>query len=135
MRAVVDTNVFVSGLINPLGPPGHVVDETYVRSFVLLYDDRIFGEYTEVFHRPELPIDADQADALLGFIESEGEYVSGRPTDVVLPDMTELPFLEVAIAGRADALITGNLKHFNPVHGSHHVRVISPVDFLRKLNQ
>ncbi len=135
MKVVIDTNVFVSGLINAFGPPGRVVDEAYSGSLTLLYDDRMFAEYAEVFHRPELPINAEHADALLAFVESEGEYVSGIPTDIVLPDVSDLCFLEVAIAGRANALVTGNVRHFKPVRGNHDVPVVAPADFVRRMTQ
>ena len=34
------------------------------------------------------------------------------PCAVRLPDADDLPFLEVALSGNADALVTGNVRHF-----------------------
>jgi hypothetical protein len=44
-------------------------------------------------------------------MEAAGECISAKEVDFILPDPTDLPFLEVAMAGVADALVTGNLKH------------------------
>jgi uncharacterized protein len=51
---------------------------------------------------------------------------------LVLPDPNDLPFVEVAISGRADALVTGNSKHFKPTSGNHRMPVLAPADFLRR---
>ncbi len=98
----------------------------------MLHDDRILSEYREVLLRPALGLSRSDVEVLLDFVESAGEYVSPEPTKVVLPDPTDLPFLEIAISGGADALITGNLKHFKPRRGRHGVLVTTPADFVRR---
>ncbi len=133
MRIVLDTNVLVSGLLNPHGPPGRIVEFTLADAFVVLYDDRIFNEYREVLSRPELGIESGHLDAIVDYIMQEGEHVSAARLQVLLPDRSDLPFLEVAVTGRADALITGNAKHFKPRRGQHSVNISSPADFLRRL--
>lgn len=133
MRIVIDTNVIVSGLLSPHGAPGRIVEAMLFDAFVVLYDDRIFTEYSEVLSRPALGIERSELDIILDYILRDGEHVSARPTDVILPDATDLPFLEVAVAGDADALITGNARHFKPRRGRHSVNISSPADFLRRL--
>jgi hypothetical protein len=41
-----------------------------------------------------------------------------------------LPFLEVAVAAGADALVTGNARNYHPVKGRHDVRVLPPRELL-----
>ena len=130
MRVVIDTNVLVSGIINPHGFPGRVLDLIASQSVTLLCDDRILSEYHEVLVRPALAFNKTDVEALLDFIDFASEHISGRPIDVKLPDPNDLPFLEVAIAGAADALLTGNSKHFKPVRGRHAVSVVSPAEFI-----
>ena len=43
MRLVVDTNVLVSGLLSPFGPPGVIVNLIAAGRVRLCYDTRIFG--------------------------------------------------------------------------------------------
>jgi uncharacterized protein len=123
----------VSGVISPHGPPGRIVDAIFSSAIVVLYDDRILAEYREVLTRPAFGFNPKRIDVLLGYIESSGEHTGAREIDVTLPDLTDLPFLEVAIAGQASALITGNMKHFQPKQGRHQIYVCTPVDFIRRL--
>ena len=41
MRVVIDTNVLVSGVISPHGPPGRIVNAVMSEMIIVLYDDRI----------------------------------------------------------------------------------------------
>ena len=133
MRVVIDTNVLVSIVINPHGTPARVIDALLAEFIIALHDDRILDEYREVLSRPIFGFHSGDIDALLDFIESAGEHISTRDIGVVLPDPSDLPFLEVAAAGHANALITGNLKHFKPRRGRHSVFVCTPAEFMKKL--
>jgi predicted nucleic acid-binding protein len=62
-----------------------------------------------------------------------GEAITARPLSLALPDLTDLPFLEVAIAGAAAALITENVRHFRTGKGSHSVNICTPAEFLTRL--
>jgi uncharacterized protein len=131
MRVVIDTNVMVSGVLNPHGPPGRVVNALLSETVTILHDDRILSEYREVLLRPTFGFARSDMEALLDFVESTGEHVSAEPLSLVLPDPDDLPFLEVAISGAADVLITGNIRHFKPRRGRHGVLVTMPADFFR----
>lgn len=130
MRVVIDTNVLVSGLINPHGAPGRVVDGILAGNLVPLFDDRILAEYRNVLHRPRFGFDPADVDALLDYIEAHGEPMTAPPLHITLPDPSDLPFLEVAHAGMAEKLVTGNGRHFIPTSGSHTVSVLSPSELL-----
>ena len=129
MRVVVDTNVLVSGLLNPFGPPGRVIDLAVAGEIVVLYDDRILGEYRAVLRRPRFGFQTADVQALLEYLEREGEPVVARPSKLKLDDPDDLPFLEVAVAGAAAALVPGNARHFRPRSGRHGVKVLSPAKF------
>jgi predicted nucleic acid-binding protein len=49
--------------------------------------------------------------------------------EIHLPDPEDEPFLEVAIAGRVEAIVTGNKRHF-PRKQYEGVKILSPVEFL-----
>lgn len=132
MRVVIDTNVLVSGVLNPHGPPGRIVSAILAEAFTVLHDDRILGEDREVLARPTFGFRPSEIDALIDFIEVAGESIIARSLTVVLPDPADLPFLEVAAGGYADALVTGNTKHFKPQRGRHDVNVCTPVSFVER---
>jgi uncharacterized protein len=130
VRIVLDTNVLVSGLLFPSGPPGRIVDLIVSTRVSVLYDDRILHEYSVVPGRPRFRIEPAEAAAVLDLIIHEGYLVSSPPLDVQLPDPDDLPFLEVAVAAVADALVTGNERHFRPIRGEHRALARSPAHFL-----
>lgn len=132
MRIVLDTNVLVSGLHNPNGAPGRIVDLILGARVQVLYDDRILAEYLDVLARPQLAIDPSLAQAVVGYIRLSGERVLTLPLDNgTLPDPDDLPFAEVAITGKADMLITGNMKHFSKLK-ERGVTVLSPAQCLER---
>ncbi len=132
MRIVLDTNVLVSGLLNPGGAPGRVVDLILGGRHHVLYDDRLIAEYLDVLTRPHLKISDALAKAVVGYFRLAGERVTAIPLpEDALPDPDDLPFLEVAISGEADVLVTGNTRHFPPPK-RRGVRVESPAVFLAR---
>jgi putative PIN family toxin of toxin-antitoxin system len=128
---VVDTNVIVSGLLSPAGPPARVVDLITTARLTVLHDDRILAEYREVLSRPRFPFDPFEVTALVDVVAADGELVVPPPLTIELPDPKDLPFLEVAVAGHAAALITGNERHFVPRSGRHPIRTCKPAEFLQ----
>lgn len=132
MRIVLDTNVLISGLLRPHGSPASVVRLVLAGELLLLADERILLEYEEVVARPRLGIAADLAAHVCGFLRRHCEMLVAKPVACILPDADDLPFLETALAGRAQALVTGNVKHY-PVASRRIVRVCSPAEFLRDI--
>ena len=130
MRIVLNTNVLVSGLLNPYGRPGRIVQMAAAGELALCFDARIICEYREVLSRPVFPFRAEQIDALLEQIRAAGEPVAAQPLAERLPDPDDEPFLEVAIAASADCLVTGNPRHY-PAKCCGGVRVIPPAKFLK----
>ena len=74
---------------------------------------------------PSSALHRSQVDNLLDFFLKSGERVYTINTSVALPDPYDGKFLEVAIEGSTDFLVTGNLKHFPP-RQRHGARVVSP---------
>lgn len=133
MNIVLDTNVIVSGLLSPFGPPAQIVRMIASGRIVLCYDARILTEYREVLLRPKFLFSKESVEALLDQITVTGVIVAGMPLRYELPDKSDEPFLEVALAGNSP-LVTGNVKHF-PKNKRQGVPVLSPavfVDSLRK---
>lgn len=125
----MDTNVLVSGLLSPFNAPGEIVRMTSAGMLEVCYDARIFSEYREVLLRAEFSFGEDSVEALLELIRAAGQSVVGRPLRKRLPDPSDEVFLEVAIAGNVERLVTGNLKHF-PADRREGVKVVSPAEFL-----
>ncbi len=129
MRIVLDTNVLVAGLLSPFGPSAEIIRMVSSGELTLYFDARILSEYSEVLRRSKFRFHMDKVIALLDYIEHRGHIVASSPLSNSLPDPGDQPFLEVAVAGQAVCLVTGNLAHFPPKLRQG-VKVLSPSDFL-----
>jgi predicted nucleic acid-binding protein len=85
-----------------------------------------------VLARPEFGFPAAEVEAFLAFVE-RADWVVADPLNLALPDETDRPFLEVAVAGGADALITGNPRHFRLRGTRLDLAVLTPRALLDRL--
>ena len=129
MKIVLDTNVLVSGLLNPHGAPSDLLRMVIAGKLRVCYDARILSEYREVLLRPRFGFEPARVGILLDQIGATGVPVVASPLDKPLPDVDDEPFLEVACSGGAEFLITGNLKHY-PARSRREVPVVSPREFM-----
>ena len=99
-----------------------------------MYDDRILAEYRDVLAREKFKFDTERVAEILDYIRDQGRHVAPRALKVALPDPDDLAFVEVARSANADALVTGNLRHY-PAAVRNLVPVLSPAEFLEQLNE
>jgi putative PIN family toxin of toxin-antitoxin system len=129
MIIVVDTNVIVSGILRPYSKAAAILRLAATGMIQLAYDLRILSEYQDVLNRPKFTFAKEDINVLLDQVEKEGVLVSVMPLKFRLSDPDDEPFLEVALAARAEAIITGNKRHF-PKKGYQGTRILSPAEFL-----
>jgi uncharacterized protein len=87
------------------------------------------SEYAEVLARPRFAFDQDMVASLLAYIAHVGKTVAAAPLSAQLPDPDDQPFLELALSGGAEYLITGNRRHY-PKALCGGVCVVSPAQFV-----
>jgi putative PIN family toxin of toxin-antitoxin system len=124
MIIVLDTNVIVSGLINPTGYPGVILDAVLAGTVDLAINDAIWIEYQRILSDEKFPFPPGSVTALLEYIRSYAHNVSAAPAKFKSSDQSDQAFVDVLCASDADYLVTGNLKDFKGV-----AKVISPKDF------
>jgi putative PIN family toxin of toxin-antitoxin system len=111
-RAIVDTNLFVSGLISPLGPPGRLLDVWHAGWFNLYLSDLQLAELTEVVSRPKIVRDdriTPQALAnLLAGLSLATRVVASPSIPIPLRDPKDEHILAAALGGNADYLVTSD---------------------------
>lgn len=132
MRVVVDTNVVVSALLTPHGPASVVVGLALARAIQPLTDGRMSDEYEDVLRRSEFGFSPADVVAFLDRWSQVAKPVTAAPIPgglTGMPDPDDAVFLEVAYSGRADALITSNLRHY-PERFRHGIAVVTPMVFV-----
>lgn len=133
MRMVLDTNVLVSGLLNPNGPPAAILNLLVNGKIRLLYDNRILQEYSEVLRRDKFGFNKESIDVLINYFQDVGEFISAEPTNRKFDDENDRIFYEVMITGEANYLVSGNLVHYPKSN-----KIIDPRRFItiyEKLNK
>lgn len=129
IRVVLDTNILISALLNPVGPPAQVFLMTLADPDArLCVSGDIYAEYEEVSHRPRFRRSDSQIEAALRAIREKGFWV--RPTEKVraCSDPDDDIFLECAQAAEAHYLVTGNAKDFPTIWAS--TQIVTARQFL-----
>jgi len=136
-RIVLDTNILVSGLLKRASLPGLILDYIVAGALIVVMETRLMDEYQRVLARPRLQIPAVEAEQILMFIAAHSEWINPSrliPEPDFVPDPTDLPFAETAVAGCAQALVTGNPRHFGFL-AAYDVQVFPPAEFLNWFDQ
>lgn len=132
MKIVLDTNILVSGLLQPQGNPAQVLGLVLSGAIQACHDGRILAEYAGVLARPHFKFDAKRVDEVLNKIRTDGLAIDAREeSGLGLPDADDEPFLAVALASSADFLVTGNLSDYPP-DKRRGCAVVSPAAFMER---
>ena len=129
MKIVLDTNVLVSALLNPSGTPARILDLVVDDKIKICVDDMIVVEYFSVISRETLKLDREKALSLISILVINSNKVRAKPSGIILPDPKDVMFIDTAVAARADAIVTGNKKHF-PRRAPGGISVLSPSEFM-----
>ena len=133
MKVVLDTNVLVSGLLKPQSKPARILRLILQGHIQIVPNEPILVEYQEVLKRPKFALEWQGIEPILGFFRLKGFHAPAVPESFHLPDPADEVFLEAALGADADALITGNKKHY-PVKLCKGLKVLTPEEFLKSLS-
>lgn len=136
MRAVVDTDLLVTGLIRPRGAIGSVLARLREARFVAVVSPAILDEMVGVLSRPRLcekyGIDDGAVETFLRFLLLRAELVKPAVEVRRCRDRRDDELLEAALVGRADRLVTGDADVL-ALGTVEHVRIISPASFAAEI--
>jgi len=133
MRAVIDTNVFMAALINRNGAPAKIRRHWLDGHFLLVTSLPIAFEYVDVLLRSP-NIQPDDVQVFLNEVRTLSHIVPISGMLQVCKDPDDDVFLETAMTGKADFLVTKNLKHF-PKKSYQGIKIVKVSAFLRELEK
>jgi len=137
MRAVVDTNILVRAVIQPTGSVGPVLLRLRQGDYRLLFAQSLLEELVDVLNRPRIRdkyrLTNQDIEAGVGLILLRGEAVRPRERITACRDPKDDKFLEVAAAGAADVIVSGDegLLVLHPFSG---IPILQPAAFLEMLD-
>jgi len=129
--AVLDTNVIVSGVLKPAGAPASIMDFGFAGQFRWYASEAILAEYEVVLARKRLGISARRAADFFADFHKKAVVVVPVRKLRECADPSDDKFLECALEGRADYVVTENVGDFPDRFQD--IRVVAPRQFLTLL--
>lgn len=133
-RAVLDTNVFVSGGAISAGAPYQIMNHWRNKDFVMVVSPQLIAEYEEVLSRPGVMkytgLTPQENARYIQEVKDRVYMTSGALTlNVLINDPDDNMVLACAEEGIATHLVTGNTKHF-PFKEYKGIQIVTPRAFL-----
>ncbi len=139
-RIVLDTSVIVAGLRSRLGASSRILTLVAGKRLVPIVSTALFLEYEDVLRRPEHRLATQMSEEdISGFLAAFAS--AAEPADIhflwrpQLTDPADELVLEAAVNGRAQAIVTHNVRHFQPATRELGVQVITPAQLLARMKE
>jgi len=139
IKAVIDTNVWISALLNPFGYPAKITKSFEKGIFQVVVSEPILEELVDVLNRPRIrekyDVTPEDIEEILTLIEERSEYVLLSGDIVICRDKDDNLIIETAIKGKAGYLVTRDDdvkfdKEVSDFLSNYGISVISVAKFL-----
>lgn len=132
MRVVVDTNVFISSLLNTEGNPRKVIDLWRFEKITLCLSKEILAEYFAVLGRFGMSEEPEGGELVQLFQKRYNQvFLTSIPTiSAISGDPADNKFIECAVAADAKYIISGD-RHLLNLKVFKGIRILPPTKFLK----
>ena len=131
-RVVIDTNVLISGLFSTTSTPAQAVEKAVTKAQLVATIETL-RELIETLLQPKFDryVSRERREALLQRVASLVEIIEVLQHVRASRDPKDDKFLEAAVNGRADVIVTGDkdLLDLNPFRG---VAILTPATYLAR---
>ncbi len=132
-RVVIDTNVFISGLISTTSPPARVIDHVAAFGRLVATRDTLEELIATVWRSKFDPfLSRGRRQAALNRLVPLIEIVSAVRIVRACRDPRDDKFLEAAVNGQADVIISGD-KDLLALHPFAGVEILTPAEYLTRV--
>jgi putative PIN family toxin of toxin-antitoxin system len=134
LKAVLDTNLFISALLTAEGNPAKILNRWKAGSFDLVISLPILKEIKRVILYPKIRkrlnwTDIEINEFLLGLAQFSFMVSGESKVDVIKDDPSDNKFLACAFEGNADYIVTGD-QHLLKIKEYKGIRIISSKEFM-----
>ena len=131
MKAVVDTNVFISSFLNPKGTSRKVISLWKTGEIIICLSAEILEEYIEVLIRMGLKDEPETGELLELFRKRINiDFVAiDRDIKLIASDPDDDKFIECAVNAGAKVIITGD-RHLKDLKQYKGIDILSPAEFI-----
>lgn len=134
MKAVIDTNVFVSGIFWK-GPPHQILKAWQKGKFTLVISPSILGEYQRVLAELSSKYGTSiQYDRILDLVSVHADVVPAISfPQPICRDPDDDKFIATAFSAKAEFIVTGD-KALLELNGFQEIKVVTASVFLKQLS-
>lgn len=135
MRILLDTNVIISGFLSGKGPLGRLLQGWLDGRFDLVTSQTQLDELQRALGYAKLRdrINPAQVQDFVANIDVMAIMVPSVPAVSVSPDPADNLILAVALAGRADLIVSGDKLHMLALHEVEGIPIVTPRVALSRL--
>lgn len=139
IRVVIDANQFVSALLKPESNPADVLHLVREEKIQLVISSDIVNEIRAVLLYPRIMKrhrrTSEQIELFLKkLLKTAVVTHSMARLDVVKDDPSDNKYLECAVEGRADYIISGD-SHLTDLRSFRGITIVTPAQFLKALKE
>lgn len=138
LRVVIDTNVFVSGIVFKLGKPKKIVDLWLRQKIILIASQPLIEELTEVLHREQFQKQTtdEEITQLIQQIQKIAVFVEGNlpALGIIKDDPDDDVVLATSLEGNADYIVSGD-HHLLDLGDFRGIKIVNPAEFLNILDK
>ena len=139
LKVVLDTNIFVSALINPHGKPAQILDYVFENRIRLFISPPIVEELERVLSYPKLAnrhgLEGEDLKEFVSYLLSITALVKEEPLiEAILDDPSDNKYLSCALNAKADFIISGD-AHLLNLGEYEGIRIITPAQLLEILER
>ena len=139
-RVVLDTNVFISAILNPHGSPGAILDQVFDRKVFLCLSPPLIDEIQRVIRYKKMIAllnrggrNVEQAEEIVDKIVAVAEVSPGlREVNLIAADPDDNMVLACALETEVDYIVSGD-RHLTGLGDFQGIPILSPRDFLEAL--
>ncbi|MBN1645546.1 putative toxin-antitoxin system toxin component, PIN family [Candidatus Woesearchaeota archaeon] len=133
MRIVLDTNVFISGIHWNGNYCSQIIEKWKSQEFELIISTAIIDEIITTLKTFKIPAPASKIHVWQKMLERNSiPVVPTFKVDVIKDDPSDNIFLEAAVAGRAEVIVSQD-KHLLKLKEFRKIRILTPKKFLENM--
>jgi hypothetical protein len=137
LKAVIDTNVFVSATITGKGKPGQILKAWRENELEVIISPGILREIGKVIFKPKIKkisfwTDKERYELIKDLAKICILTPGSSELEKVVEHTPDHKFLVAAIEGKADYIVSGDY-HLRDLRAYKGVKIVSPTEFLQIL--
>lgn len=131
MRVMLDTNILISAIYNPLGPPAKAYQKTSESPYDLVLCDQIIDELRKIFNR-KFPNKIAAMERFLAVAQYNLVTLTSADDNVQdenkVRDVNDRPILRAALKAKVDVFVTGDKDFLES--GVTNPKIMTAIEFI-----